>query len=371
MKTASKEFIKGSEAIAKAIFLARPEVISAYPITPQTHIMETLEKYSLKNKRFRFIQADSELAAASMVLGASAAGARAYTASSSQGLLLMAEALYNIAGLRLPVVMTVANRAISGPINIWNDHSDAMAVRDSTWIMLFAENSQETIDLQIAAFAIAEKTQLPVMVNVDGFLITHAFEEVEFPRQTDVDKFLGKRKVDKNNVLAPKSPLSLGTLFLPEHYGSYRKNLGTDLSNAHVTIEYELQRYAKICHQTKRRNLEYYGPKNPQKIILAIGSIIGTIKAAVEKRPDYQKIGIIKIVSYRPFPSKEIKQYCLGAKKVIILEKVSNYNNFGPLAQDVLTAGVKLEKIKSFAVGLGGEDVSEEQINKIINSVKI
>ena len=187
--------IEGSHAVADVVALCRPNVIPAYPITPQTHIVEALSQIVADGRLdAEFINVESEFAAASAVLGASAAGARAYTATTSQGLLLMTEVIYCLAGMRLPVVMTCANRAISAPLNIWNDHQDSMSVRDAGWIQLHAEDNQEAADLHIQAFRIAEETFLPVMVCMDGFILTHAFEPVDIPEQKQVDDFLPPQK---------------------------------------------------------------------------------------------------------------------------------------------------------------------------------
>src|SRR5215469_11402146 len=200
--------IEGSRAMAEGVALCRPEVICAYPITPQTHIVEGLGEMvrtgELKN--CEFINVESEFAALSVAIGASAAGARAYTATASQGLLFMAEAVYNASGLGLPIVMTVANRAIGAPINIWNDHSDAMSQRDSGWLQLYAETNQEALDLHIQAFKLAEELSMPVMVCMDGFLLTHASERADLPDQAQVDAFLPR--YDPRQVLDPADPVS-------------------------------------------------------------------------------------------------------------------------------------------------------------------
>src|SRR5580765_6025449 len=184
--------IEGSHAMAEAIALCRPEVICAYPITPQTHIVEGLGELVKEGTLVdcEYINVESEFAALSVAIGASAAGARAYTATASQGLLFMAEAVYNAAGLGLPIVMTIANRAIGAPINIWNDHSDSMSQRDCGWIQLFAETNQEALDLHVQAFRLAEEVSLPVMVCMDGFILTHAVERVDVPTQELVDAYL-------------------------------------------------------------------------------------------------------------------------------------------------------------------------------------
>ena len=359
MRQRGKQFIDGSEAIARAVALSCPDVISAYPITPQTHIVEHLEKMA---GEYYFIQAESEFSAASIALGASAVGARTYTATSSQGLLLMSEVLYNISGLRLPVVITCANRAISGPINIWNDHSDAMAVRDSGWIMLFATDNQESVNIHIAAFKIAESTNFPVMVNVDGFILTHSMEEVSLPSSAKVMSWLGKRKPDKNNVISPDNPIALGMLFGPERYSLYKKEQNKNFTTAKKKI---VEIMDKI---TGKGLIEYTGSKSPKTIIIAMGSVIGTIKHVLAKRKNAGNLGIASIICYRPFPAEEIAAICRRAKRVIILEKVSYPGKFGPLAQDVVSAGVDYKKISGHSIGIGGTDVTSEKINEIIDN---
>jgi pyruvate ferredoxin oxidoreductase alpha subunit len=214
--------IEGSHAVAEAVALCRPEVICAYPISPQTHIVEGLGEMVKAGELSpcEFINVESEFAAMSVAIGASAAGARAYTATASQGLLFMAEAVYNAAGLGLPIVMTLANRAIGAPINIWNDHTDAMSQRDCGWIMLFAENNQEALDLHIQAFRLAEALSLPVMVCMDGFILTHAYERVDMPTQAQVDAFLPP--FDPRQVLDPAKPVSMGAMVGPEAFMEVR-----------------------------------------------------------------------------------------------------------------------------------------------------
>src|SRR5512139_2486865 len=214
--------IEGSQAVAQAVALCRPEVICAYPISPQTHIVEGLGKLvkdgSLKD--CEFINVESEFAALSVAIGASAAGARTYTATASQGLLFMAEAVYNAAGLGLPIVMTEANRAIGAPINIWNDHSDSLSMRDSGWIQLFAETNQEALDLHVLAFRLAEELSLPVMVCMDGFILTHAYERVDVPTQVQVDAYLPPYQ--PRQVLDPAEPVSIGAMVGPEAFAEVR-----------------------------------------------------------------------------------------------------------------------------------------------------
>src|SRR5215467_14191814 len=214
--------VEGSRAVADAVALCRPEVVCAYPISPQTHIVEALAAH-VKSGRLtpcEFVTVESEFAAMSVAIGASAVGARAYTATASQGLLYMAEAVWNAAGLGLPIVMTVANRAIGAPINIWNDHSDAMSQRDAGWLQLYAETSQEALDLHIQGFRIAEELSVPVMVCMDGFLLTHASERADIPEQAQVDAFLPR--YEPRQVLDPAEPVSIGAMVGPEAFTEVR-----------------------------------------------------------------------------------------------------------------------------------------------------
>lgn len=214
--------IEGSHGVAEAVALCRPEVICAYPITPQTHIVEDLGALVKGGKitDCEFINVESEFAALSVGIGSSAAGARTYTATASQGLLYMAEAVYNASGLGLPIVMTVGNRAIGSPINIWNDQSDSMSMRDAGWIQLFAETNQQAIDVHIQAFKIAETLSMPVMVCVDGFILTHAYERMDVPDQEQVDRFLPP--FEPRQVLDPSDPISIGAMVGPEAFSEVR-----------------------------------------------------------------------------------------------------------------------------------------------------
>src|SRR5215213_8628259 len=214
--------IEGSRAVAETVAACRPEVICAYPISPQTHIVEGLSQIVKAEElgSCEFLNVESEFAAMSACIGASAAGARTYTATASQGLLFMAEALYNASGLGLPIVMTVANRAIGSPINIWNDHSDAMSQRDSGWIQLYAESNQEAVDLHVQAFRLAEELSLPVMVCMDGFVLTHAHERLELPEQEQVDAFLPP--FVPRQVLDPDDPITIGAMVGPEAFTEVR-----------------------------------------------------------------------------------------------------------------------------------------------------
>src|SRR6188508_926498 len=214
--------LEGSQAVAQAVARCRPEVISAYPISPQTHIVEGLSDLVRTGELApcEYLMVESEFGALSAAIGASATGARAYTATASQGILYMAEALYNASGLGLPIVMTVANRAIGAPINIWNDHSDSMSQRDSGWIQLYAESNQEALDLHIQAYRLAEQVSLPVMVCMDGFILTHAYERIDIPSQEQIDDYLPP--FEPKQLLDPADPITIGAMVGPEAFSEVR-----------------------------------------------------------------------------------------------------------------------------------------------------
>ena len=242
-----RQILEGSRAIALTINNIRPGVISAYPITPQTHIVEDLAQFKADGKAdYEYVRAESEFAAASIVEGASATGVRVYTATSSQGLLLMSEVVYNIAGMRLPVVMTCANRAVSAPISIWNDQQDAMAIRDAGWIMFFAENAQEAVIQHILAYKISEKLNLPSIINVDGYVLTHTYEPVIIPATEEIGKFLPDYAPAKGNYLDPEAPATFGAFAAPPYYMEIRQELHTDLIASKTQICTEYENYKKL-----------------------------------------------------------------------------------------------------------------------------
>lgn len=371
-----REIIEGSRAIALTISNINPAVISAYPITPQTHIVEDLAKIKANNKAsFEYLRAESEFAAASIVLGASATGVRVYSATSSQGLLLMSEVIHNIAGMRLPVVITCANRAISAPISIWNDHSDVMSIRDAGFIQFFAADNQEAINQHILAYKIAEKHELPVMINVDGFILTHLYEPVIIPTKKIIKKFLPSYKPVKGTYLDPKNPKTFGAFFSPAYYMETRKNLHEDLLSTLPSITKEYQSMIKTFGFNNKDNglFEYFGPKNPKTILVAMGSIIGTILEAINSDAQLKKsVAVLKIKVYRPFPAKEIAKVIKVTANIAVLEKSISLGQTGPLYNDLVEVLNTYKNpgkglIKDYIVGLGGKDINEELIKKIIN----
>ncbi|MHB8904467.1 MAG: pyruvate ferredoxin oxidoreductase [Patescibacteria group bacterium] len=388
MLTTHKQILEGSRAIAEVIKNINPDVVSAYPITPQTHIVEDLAQFKADGKAdYEYVRAESEFAAASIVLGASATGARVYSATSSQGLLLMTEVIFNIAGMRLPVVMTCANRAVSAPINIWNDHSDTMSIRDAGWIQLFAASTQEAIEQHILAYKIAEKLKLPVMINVDGFILTHAYETVIIPSPANIKKYLPVYKPTKGEYLNPAEPVTLGAFFTPAHYMETREILHNDLTASLAVIkkEYELLKKLLKSNTPKSKSnkeekyvplinnglVEYYGIKNPEVILVAMGSMVGTILETIKSNKEYKNIGLLKIKSYRPFPEEEIIKIISRAKNIAVIEKAISLGQAGPVYSDLKAAlGENKLNISNFIVGLGGRDVTSKIIKEIIKKAK-
>ena len=356
--------VEGSRAVAEAVALCRPEVICAYPISPQTHIVEGLGEL-VKGGALQpceFINVESEFAAMSVAIGASAAGARAYTATASQGLLFMAEAVYNASGLGLPIVMTIANRAIGAPINIWNDHSDSMSQRDCGWIQLFAETNQEALDLHIQAFRIAEELSMPVMVCMDGFILTHAYERVDLPTQAEVDAFLPP--YEPRQVLDPAEPVSIGAMVGPEAFMEVRY-----LAHAKQTLALDLipQVAAEFAQRFGRESgglVRPYRCEDAETVVMALGSVLGTIKEAVDElRNAGQRIGVLGLGSFRPFPLAAVRAALAGAKRVVVLEKSFSVGLGGVVSADVRLALAGLD-LQSYTVvaGLGGRAITKASL---------
>ncbi len=366
-----KEFLEGSMAVAEIVKLCKPGVISAYPITPQTHIVEELAQIVADGHlNSQFVNVESEHSAASVVLGAVAAGVRAYTATSSQGLFYMAEVLYNIAGMRLPVIMTTAARAISAPINIWNDHQDAVSLRDSGWIQFHAEDVQEVVDLHLIAYRLGEdkSIMLPVMVCMDGFILTHGLEAVDIPTQEQVDKFLPP--YNPPYKLDVENPLTLGPLVDPEYYMEARYALNETHKEALALIPKLTAEFAKVFGRTYNGLVEGYQLKDAEKVIVAMGSVCGTIKEVIDElRIKGKKVGLLKITALRPFPVNAIYDALKNIPKVGVIDRALSLGSFAPLCAEVKAVFFgktkKPQSISSFVVGLGGRDITKDSIKEI------
>jgi pyruvate ferredoxin oxidoreductase alpha subunit len=360
--------VEGSHAVAEAVALCRPEVICAYPISPQTHIVEALGELVKSGAlhKCEFINVESEFAAMSVAIGASAAGARAYTATASQGLLYMAEAVFNASGLGLPIVMTVANRAIGAPINIWNDHTDAMSQRDCGWIQLFAETNQEASDLHVQAFRLGEELSLPVMVCMDGFILTHAVERVDLPSQEQVDAYLPR--YEPRQVLDPAEPVSIGAMVGPEAFMEVRYLAHAKQLQALERIPELAAEFRRVFGRDSGGLVRGYRTEDAETIVVALGSVLGTIKDTVDElRNQGVRIGALGIVSFRPFPLAAIREALKGAARVVVLEKSLAVGIGGIVSTNVRMAlsGIPLHGYTVIA-GLGGRAITRKSLRAML-----
>ena len=361
--------IEGSKAVAETVAHCHPEVIAAYPISPQTHIVEELSNLVKRDvlKGCEYINVESEFAAMSACIGASAAGARTYTATASQGLLFMAEAVYNASGLGMPIVMTVANRAIGAPINIWNDHTDAMSQRDSGWLQLYAEDNQEAADLHVQAFKIAEELSLPVMVCMDGFILTHAVEVVDIPEEAKIRAFLPP--FEPRQVLDPKHPLSIGAMVGPEAYTEVRYLAHHRQMQALDLIPQVQEEWKELFGRDSGGLVKPYRMEDADTVIVALGSVLGTIKDVVdERREQGEKIGVLGIVSFRPFPTEALREALAGISRVIVVEKAFSVG-IGGIVGAHLRPALPDRGVSFFEViaGLGGRPITKRSLHKMID----
>lgn len=366
--------IEGSHGVAEVVAMCRPNVISAYPITPQTHIVEGLALIVGEGKLdAEFVNVESEFSAASVVLGASAAGARAYTATTSQGLLLMSEVIYCIAGMRLPIVLTCANRAISAPLSIWNDQQDSMALRDAGWIQLHAEDNQEAADLHIQAFKIAEQTFLPVMVCMDGFILTHAFEAVDVPDPKQVDEFLPPFK--PKHIVDPNYPRGIGLFADPRFYLETRYILHRAMEKSEATIKEVSSDFAKAFGRDSGGFIKTYKLKDADLVVVSMGSVVGTVKELIDQlEEEGKKVGLLQICSYRPFPRNEVYNALKDKMNIVVLEKSISLGRGGILASDIRWSFPRAEKkdrnISSFIAGLGGRNIPMDDLRYMVEKVE-
>jgi pyruvate ferredoxin oxidoreductase alpha subunit len=359
---------EGSEAVAEAVALCRPEVICAYPISPQTHIVESLGRRvgSGDLAHCEFINVESEFAAMSVAIGASAAGARSYTATASQGLLYMAEAVFNASGLGLPIVMTVANRAIGAPINIWNDHSDAMSLRDCGWIQLYAEDNQEAVDLHIQAFRLAEELSLPVMVCMDGFILTHAYERVDLPTQEQVDAYLPT--YEPRQVLDPIEPVSIGAMVGPEAFMEVRFLAHAKQRQALELIPGWADEFREVFGREAGGLVSAYGCEDAELIVVALGSVLGTLKDTVDGlRTEGHRIGVLGIRSFRPWPLAAVRDVLAPARRVVVLEKSLAVGLGGIVSTDIRSSweGAR-DAVHTVIAGLGGRSITRASLQHML-----
>lgn len=360
--------IEGSAAVAQSVALCRPDVIAAYPITPQTHIVEGLGARVKRGElgRCQFLNVESEFGAISVCIGASAAGARAYTATASQGLLFMMEAVYNAAGLGLPIVMTLGNRAIGPPINIWNDWSDSMAARDAAWIQLYVEDNQQAADVHIQAFKLAERVSLPVMVCMDGFILTHAYTRVDVPEQSHVDRFLPP--FEPRQVLTPEAPVTMGAMVGPEAFAEVRFLAHYKQLEALDVIPELAGEFESVFGRDSGGLLKSFG-EGKRTIVVTMGSVVGTMKSVLaDMQQDGVSIGAVSIRSYRPFPAEALRAAVADAERVIVFEKSLAVGIGGILAADVRMALANLPvRVHSAIGGLGGRPITRAGLRRLLD----
>ena len=357
----------GSHAVAEAVAMCRPEVIACYPITPQTHIVEHLGSLvkSGKLEPCEYLNVESEFGAMSACIGASAAGARTYTATASQGLLYMMEAVYNASGLGLPIVMTLGNRAIGAPINIWNDHSDAMAARDTGWIQLFVETNQQAVDVHIQAFKLAETLSIPVMVNMDGFILTHAYERIDMPEPEQVDRFLPP--FQPRQVLDPASPVSIGAMVGPEAFTEVLCLEHHKQTEALELIPEQAAEFAGIFGRDSGGLIKTFDTEDAETIIVTLGSVVGTIKDVLaEMRAEGESIGVVTVRSLRPFPKQQLAEVLNDAKRIVVFEKALAVGMGGVMALHVRYAIGSFDRpMHSVIGGLGGRAITRPSLRAV------
>jgi pyruvate ferredoxin oxidoreductase alpha subunit len=370
-KMAKGRMLQGARAMAEMTALCRPQVVSAYPITPQTLIVEELSQIVADGDlKAEFVNVEGEHSAASLVLGASAAGSRVFTCSSSQGILLMSEVIFNISGMRLPIVMICVNRAVSAPLSIWNDQQDSMIVRDSGWIQLYAENNQETCDLLLQAYKIAEdhRMMLPVMVCADGYVLPHAYEIVDLPSQQDVDSFLPAFQPIYS--LDPANPLTMGAYAEPDKYMETRYMIDYAMEHSIPVIEQVANEFINTIGRKSWGLFEKYKVDDASTVVIAMGSMAGTIKDAIDQLRDAgHEVGLLRLITFRPFPKQELYDVLSRAENIVVMEKAVSLGSGGPLANElraVFQGRNAVPRISGFVLGLGGRDIRTDHIREAV-----
>jgi pyruvate ferredoxin oxidoreductase alpha subunit len=364
----TRQLLTGGEAVAHAMRQVDPDVMPVYPITPQTPIIQGFAKFVADGSAHaELIDVESEHSAMSAAIGAALAGARTMTATSSQGLALMAEVVYIAASMRAPIVMALGNRALSGPINIHCDHSDSMLIRDSGVVQLFAENAQEAYDLTIAAPRIAEHPQvlLPVLVCLDGFTITHAAEPVELLPDDEVRHFVGDYELPQP-ILDVSRPVSHGPFAMPDHYFELRRQQAAALEYASVALDHAALAL-ELLSGRRLGAVEEYRIDDAERVIVALGSTAGTVKDAVDElRAEGENVGLLRICSFRPFPAIEVAASLAGVRRVIVLDRADSPGGTPPLHAELAAAlyGSGCE-LTGHVYGLGGRELHPEDVREI------
>lgn len=371
-----RERLSGNEATAIAMKQINPDVVAAFPITPSTEIPQYFSTFVSNGEvDTEFVAVESEHSAMSATIGAEAAGARAMTATSANGLSLMWEMIYIASSLRLPIVMALVNRAVSGPLNIHNDHSDAMGVRDAGWIMLFSENNQEAYDNMLIAHRIAEHkdVQLPVMVCQDGFITSHSIENIELENDEEVKKFVGQYKPE-HYLLNDKEPIAIGPLDLQAYLFEHKAQQAEAMKNAKKVIKEVAKEFEKWTGR-KYEFFEKYKLDDAEIAIVCMNSTAGTTKAVVDElREKGVKAGLLKLRMFRPFPAEEIAEALQGLKAVAILDKADSLNAAGGALFEDVTSAMYVNKkqvpMVNYIYGIGGRDTTTMQIESVYNDLQ-
>jgi pyruvate ferredoxin oxidoreductase alpha subunit len=356
--------------VAETVARCRPAVIAAYPISPQTHIVEALSDLVTTGDLApcEYLLVESEFGAMSACIGASAAGVRTYTATASQGLLFMAEALPNASGLGLPIVMTVANRALGAPINIWNDHSDALSQRDAGWVQLFAASNQEAVDLHVQAFALAERLSLPVMVNMDGFVLTHAMEEVDVPDQADVDAFLPAFR--PRQWLDPDDPVTIGAMVGPGAFTEVKYLMAERQLRALDTVAQVAAEFRGAFGRDSGGLVRPYRTDDAEVVVVAMGSTLGSAADVVDElRAEGIAVGLLGIGCYRPWPYDEVRAALSGVPRAVVVNRAISVGAGSVLGRDVRLSLSGETLVHDVVLGLGGRPVTRAGLRGLVLDV--
>jgi pyruvate/2-oxoacid:ferredoxin oxidoreductase alpha subunit len=362
-----KKVLEGSQAVAEAVRLAGVGVISAYPITPQTHIVEQLSTYCADGTmNAKFMRVESEHSALAALIGAATSGIRTFTATSSQGLALMHEVLHWASGARLPIVMAEVNRALAPGWNIWTDQTDSLAQRDTGWIQFYCEDSQETLDTTLMAYRLAELVNLPVMVVLDAFYLSHTYEPVDVPDQKQVDRFL-KPYAPKFQA-ETKNPCAFGPLVTPDSYMEMRYDIARAMDDALQGFSGVEDEYARIFGR-RYGAMEPVMCKDADVILLTSGTVTSTARIVVrDLRKKGEKAGLLKLKMFRPFPVEEVREVLKGAKKVAVIDRNFSFGASGIFAQELRAALCNLPKhpaVFGYIAGIGGRDITPTLIEDV------
>ena len=376
-ETAKRSFISGNDAVAYGVKLCRPEVIASYPITPQTTVVEKLSEF-VENRLLtcQYLNVESEHSAMAATMGAALMGCRTFTASSSQGLLYMCEMLHYVSGSRFPIVMMNANRTVAAPWNIYGDHRDSMAMRDTGWMQVYVENGQEALDAVIQAYKLAEYHRVctPIMVCVDGFVLTHTYELVNIPAQADVNQFLPAYEPTEN-ILDLDAPKGLCISVSPEWQTEFRHQQYEAMLEAKRLIPEIDKEFGAVFGRTYGGMTEAYQCEDAEYVMMAMGSVTGTMKLVVDKLRDSGiKAGLLKIRFYRPFPKEQIAALAPTVKAVGVIDRDVSFGYEGALYADVKAALYSgqgpVRKTLNFIAGLSGRDITKEHIELMYRKLK-